>query len=221
MRKMFSQNQIINLIQKGINSGEVIIPQELPATAEASAGQILALDSDKEPVWDDVVDLIAGEDIAPKDISATGNITGASIIENMSGYSMAIASQSADLIDPIYWGICKNGNKLTIVCFQSFTKGSDFSEANPDVLRITIPEEIGEKLYPFNLGANNILAEVKVPLYSGADASVDKNFRLRKTSNTSLFVDMRGATGLTTDTTYYGRLEFTLLLSDNLIPQGE
>lgn len=57
MRKMFSQNQIIDLIQKAINSGEVIIPQELPATTEATAGQILALDEDKEPVWKDEVEV--------------------------------------------------------------------------------------------------------------------------------------------------------------------
>ena len=57
MRKMFSQNQIVDLIQKAINSGEVIIPQELPVTTEATAGQILALDEDKEPVWKDEVEV--------------------------------------------------------------------------------------------------------------------------------------------------------------------
>ena len=55
MRKMYSRNQIIELIQKAIIDGEVVIPSDLPDTTEATAGQILALDSDKEPVWADNV----------------------------------------------------------------------------------------------------------------------------------------------------------------------
>lgn len=54
MRKMFSQNQIKQIIQNAINNGGITLPEELPSVEEATQGQILALNSDKEPVWEDV-----------------------------------------------------------------------------------------------------------------------------------------------------------------------
>ena len=57
-------------------------------------------------------------DLSVADDFNAGNITGDSIIENMpsSEYFVTLSSTDSNFeIEPIYFGMCKNGNKLTIV----------------------------------------------------------------------------------------------------------
>ena len=218
MRKMFSQNQIIDLIQKAINSGEVIIPSDLPDTTEATAGQILALDSDKEPVWDDLVDLLVGEDIAPKDVSASGNITGASIIENMSGYSATIPATENFDIEPLYIGACKNGNKITFVVATNITRPTSGVSQTCLMATLTIPSDIGAKLYTTQIGGYNFLDNKLLYGFASYVSAVSGYAYFEKVNNTTLNVYMR-TDNFVSDTKYYVRYEATFLLSDNLAPQ--
>ena len=52
------------------------------------------------------VGAIAGQNIAPANVAATGNITADSIIENMSGYSAVLGSDTNFTYEKVYVGVC-------------------------------------------------------------------------------------------------------------------
>ena len=56
-------------------------------------------------------EMLEGQDISPDDISATGKITGAEIVENMSGYNASIPQITGLTIENVYTSVVKNGNK--------------------------------------------------------------------------------------------------------------
>ena len=159
------------------------------------------------------VGAIAGQDIAPFDIAATGSITANSIIENMSGYNYVDTSVQAD-ITPIYVGTVKNGNKLTCVWFMSLTATTtDYSGAKLGDL--DLPSSVLAKLYPYSLsGIDNLLDARVIPMYYGYNTKIDANLILQK--YTGSILPRIYATGLTVGTTYLIRYEATFLLSDNL-----
>ena len=53
---------------------------------------------------------LTGKDIAPRNVDATGKVSGAEIIENMSGYSFTKGVDTN--LDFDYVGVVKNGNKI-------------------------------------------------------------------------------------------------------------
>ena len=146
----------------------------------------------------------------------SGNaITGDSIIENMTGYSAS--DYQGDLTwTPIYIGVVKNGNKLTMVTFGSFTKDSAIRNT-ANVLLITIPSGIGAKLYPYTVDTYDVLDHKKITAsQDNALSNVDEILcALIKSSNTQLMLRLEGMQSLT-DGNYFFRAEFTFLLSDNL-----
>lgn len=141
----------------------------------------------------------------------TGAITAPSIIENMSGYS--IKNVNAIVDEMIYASVCKNGNKITFVIFGTITP---VAQTNYNIVQFTIPEAVGEKLYPFTSGAVVNLLEVKnASCFTDSTSITDAIMRVRKESNTTITFELR-AQSLTANTQYHLRFECTFLLSENL-----
>ena len=149
-------------------------------------------------------------------------ITGDSIIENMSGYSAVMNNLEGTPIEieNIYCGAVKNGNKLTLVSAVYMTRtGTIASDVN--YVSFTLPQDILDKLYPATLGAFTAgLAFIDAPAISGFNvASISQRVLLEK-SLTGINVWLEIPTqinDLTLNTQYYFRFEATFLLSENLI----
>ncbi|MBO7731622.1 MAG: hypothetical protein J6S67_03695 [Methanobrevibacter sp.] len=156
---------------------------------------------------------ITGLDIAPKDVTASGNITAPSIIENMSGYSFTKSSSQGQYFTLTYVGVVKNGNKITFVIAGSMNF--------PDVTQIygignfTIPEEIGQKLYPIT---GTQIAFLSINAHINYATKVNVSGIFNKNSNTDFDVRVYSS-GLTANTDYSFRIEQTFLLSDSLVSE--
>lgn len=154
-------------------------------------------------------------------VNIAGNFTADSIIENMSGYSMTPQSVSNLILDNVYGGVVKNGNKLTIAYATKITRTGSIptSPSNHNLLSIFIPSSVGQKLYP--AFGSLTLARVNVLL---TDISVTQNdiivpFSVFKISNGALNMvcNYQALGTLVENRQYYARVEVTFLLSDNLI----
>lgn len=159
---------------------------------------------------------VDGDVTINSDLAVDGAITGDSIIENMSGYSFT--KNSSAYWNAIYVGVSKTGNKLTIVIFGNVTFDSDtMTDTAPQVATINIPEEIGQKLYPFSIGgsAENVLDLKPLYFYQDVSTKVECEANFRKYSDTSLNLVVRKFNTLVDGTTYCFRYEGTFLLSDN------
>ena len=147
----------------------------------------------------------------------TGSITAPSIIENMSGYSAELSTKTNLTIENIYTGAVKNGNKLTLVIALNLTRTGDVGSGQ--VISISIPSDVGAKLYPVNVGGNDILDAKKINALTTFYTGVNLSSFIGKASNTLLQLFI--ATGelnsnLELNTKYYYRYEATFLLSNNL-----
>ena len=160
---------------------------------------------------------ITGLDIAPKDVSASGNITGASIVENMSGYSAQLNTKANITATSLYEGVVKNGNKITFVHFITLNRSGEVTDNNFIILNITIPSVIGSKLYPYTLSGLNALSHQTISAYSGSNTFKSITVLTGKGSNTALYVQLIGINSLTLNTDYVLRIETTFLLNDSLI----
>ena len=145
----------------------------------------------------------------------TGAITAPSIIEDMSGYGFQLRSEGVtDGFTINYAGIVKNGNKITFALAGEIVVGATApSIPNPTICSFTFPSAIGLKLIPNSL---NYLDNKSVSFFSSANVSADKNFDVRKISDTEIRIDSYAIHTLSLNTTYVFRYECTFLLSDNL-----
>ena len=154
---------------------------------------------------------ISGNAISGNSISGTA-ITGDSIIENMSGYTFS--KYGLTQWTPVYCGVCKNGNKLTFVVFGVFNSASP---ANMALVNINIPQAIGQKLYPYTLGSETRVLDVKeVLLWDTVNSHKTANIEIEKYSDTKIAISFRPSASVEANTDYAFRIEATFLLSDNL-----
>ena len=180
-----------------------------------------------------VVPAIAGKDIAPKDVTASGDasvagdltvgddinadgIYGNEIVENMSGYSAEIKTIEDLTIENVFQGAVKNGNKLTIVSAFKLTR-TDTISAEQYAIKFTIPSSVSDKLYP---AFSYFLAAQNIDVFNVANRKLSKNIYIfweKDTNAVNLWIDKLSE--LDANVTYYLRAEVTFLLSDNLIPQ--
>lgn len=142
----------------------------------------------------------------------TGEISGPSILELMSGYSFTKVSGKVTLN---YAGVTKTGNKITFVVsgkYESDTATSTYTTIQ--VGRFDIPASIGAKLYNNSLSyLDNRMALVFTSLYSTKNLI----FLVQKNNNAQIeFQITTGEVSLDANTPYYFRNEVTFLLSDNL-----
>lgn len=162
---------------------------------------VIGLDEDGEPVKSDSLDI--------------SSLKADEIIENMSGYSFALAEPANYILEKVYIGAVKNGNKLTFVIACNITKQSGGSH-NPTIGTFTIPSDIGAKLYETQVGAHNFLDNKVIKAFSSQSSSVDVPCYLDKYSNTSITIVIASSDNLVENTKYYLRYEATFLLSDSL-----
>ena len=151
------------------------------------------------------------------DVTATGdlsaaNITGDSIIENMTGYSAQILTPADYTIEPVYVGAVKNGNKLTLVCAVNITKTDAGANNQINVCRVNLPAAVMSKLYAATISGD--LDNRVNNAFSSTIQSVSVPSYLQK--YTSYVVFSGAFSNLVAGTKYYWRYEATFLLSDNL-----
>ena len=160
---------------------------------------------------------IKGDLTVEGDINAEG-IYGDEIIENMEGYSY-VASPDFPNVNMIYGGICKNGNKLTMVLFGEFTTNENQIYLEGTFGGFNIPSTVGQKLISqVNAPFANHIQDWVVDTFSQPSVYVSGNAYAYKQSNQYIELNARFS-GLTPETKYCLRIEITFLLSDNLIPQ--
>lgn len=165
------------------------------------------------------VSAIAGQTIAPAVVSATTSIsapsvTGDSIVENMSGYSM-IKYTSANMdFNYVYGGAVKNGNKLTAVIAVKITSHT----TTPSLIHfanILIPASVLNNLYPTAIGGYGAALDIKmVNFHQYINAPKEIPVLIQKEGSGIGFYLYNS--GLTSEVEYYGRVEVTFLLNDNL-----
>ena len=153
---------------------------------------------------------------------ASGNLPSVKadeIIENMSGYSVAFETFPADLeIEPVYSGIVKNGNKLTVVTAFNITRKGDI--VNGLAWEFVIPSAISSKLYPTRIGSYDYLSVNNVDAWASDTSSKSLQIYSTKSGSGNIHYGTNGTpiSALTLNTKYYVRIENTFLLSENLIP---
>lgn len=154
-------------------------------------------------------------------VHVDGKISGKEIVEDMSGYTFEAMAIEGLTIDNIYVGMTKTGNKLTLVHFFKITKSSDYSGADyGNIGSFNFPRSIADKIYPNDLGGGNTLVAFgNCPLFhTNGITKIDKIYNINKYGIT-LFRDViTGINAMTVDVAYYGRIEQTFLLSENLVP---
>ena len=218
MRRMYSEKELSVLVYQAV--GQYI---EDGAFDEITAESVNAY-LEEHPVD---ITALEGQDISLAtltstgdvdvggDLEVTGSISGAEIVEIMSGYSFTPATgDTRPNWTPIYVSAVKNGNKVTFVVFGSLIK-----RGNTGFLGyFSIPSAVASKLYPTAIGDDNILDARKIPFLTGnAYTSVDTPVKISKSgSGMNFWLDQ---SGLTADTTYIFRYEVTFLLSENLVSE--
>ncbi len=149
------------------------------------------------------------------DLQVNGSINGDEIVENMSGYQISTSGINPDF-EYKYIGVCKNGNKLTLVwAFILTTTTTSYSGA---VLPpIKVPADVGDKIYPIGTfpGISSLAVALQdVTLHQYADGSTTGHMLFYKYDN---WINANLYANLTSGVKYLGRIELTFLLSDNLI----
>ena len=211
MRRMYSEQELTNVIK-------AVFEQELEDGAlDENVADAVDAYLVEHPVD---VTAITGLDIAPKDVTASGNITAPSIIENMDPLDYRFTDHERIQNNSfIYAGAVKNGNKLTLVVFGSLTRTTG-DDTNNFACAFTLSESVASKIYPYSVGGvNNLVAVNKLVMFSGVDSLTDSVSYMIQKSGRVLNIYLRNMSSLTDETTYLYRIEVTFLLNDNLIPE--
>ncbi len=149
-------------------------------------------------------------------ISGTLNatkVTGDEIVENMSGYSAVLGSDTNFTYEKVYVGACKNGNKLTLVVALNLTKGAG-AGGFPTLCTITIPASVASKLYPTQVGQYNFLDNRVINIFASNTSYVAGVAYVSKNSNNLMFV--MSSANMVENTKYYVRYEATFLLGNDI-----
>lgn len=160
---------------------------------------------------------ITGLDIAPKNVTASGNITAPSIIETMSGYSVQVPTKENATINLTYASAVKNGNKVTFACIGTFTRTGDLDGWNCPICMFGIPSTIGSKLYESTISGVSGLAFMNLTLCKTFSNNMNKPLIVMKNGNNSIYATIYSLSDTELNTPYLFRFEVTFLLSDSLI----
>lgn len=150
-------------------------------------------------------------------VNIDGNITANSIIEKMTGYSLAVKDAS---FTNAFIGVVKNGNKLTIALAGTFTPSQEILTAGIIRLaRINIPASIYNKLVPISppyiLTANQTLLFTSQSDFYPVAWKAENNYSNAVNINLVTLTNQNLQVGVN----YAMRIEMTFLLSDNLVSE--
>lgn len=167
-------------------------------------------------------DLSVGGDLDIEgDIEGEGKITADEIIENMEGYSFTLGHIDNLTTTGVYAGVVKTGNKITFAVAVKFRRTDTMLNAGRLGL-FTIPKSVFDRLYQAQIGLYDYLTVDEKPAWSSDSQNKAIQVYSYKSGggDTNVVIDMNldPLNELTINTDYYFRYEFTLLLSDNLIP---
>ena len=164
--------------------------------------------------------IFSGNITVSGNLTVTGGITGASIIEDMAGYSYIAPPATAGItVDVVFAGAVKNGNKVTFVLAMELTRTDTISATNLSIGTFVIPTAVGSKLYPSTIGSGDYLDVKKVTAYKQAWSGYDITCYTGKSSNGAIYMIAltQGMNdNFTLNTKHYARYEVTFLLSDPL-----
>ena len=213
MRRMYSEQELTNIIKEVFD-----------AEIEAGAFDEKVSDAVDAYLVEHPVDVTAleGQDVELNSLDADGLITGAEIIEKMSGYSAELSTFKENFTaENIYSSVVKNGNKLTFVTFLKIKRTGDIATYGhySEAIKFNVPADIGAKLYPSDMTSSYgyILATLKVLAIENEANTKELICDLSKNTGTQFEVLLIGLDALSVNTDYYVRIEQTFLLSDNLI----
>lgn len=145
MRKMFSQNQIKNLVQEAITEGQIEIPQELPSQEGAEIGDVLKIGADG-------LEWGAGGGGSPV------------AYEGVSQLPSGVTFESWSLHRAI-----KEGNILWFCATGAITNSTASSVSLGTIATVTLPSEISSKIYRVDGSACNVAGD---PSYAGVTIGV-------------------------------------------------
>ena len=228
MRRMFSEKQLEQIARKEIQNKELNMHDNIGFDVNkglVSGDNSIIVNSDNDDIVLDGATTITDDVTLEQDLDVTGdiaatNITGDSIIENMTGYSFN--ASSFEEINYIYAGACKNGNKITFVLFGTYTKKANDPSVNPTLGEFIVPDEVYEKLYPYS---SYNLADIVISYSSSPseDKVMLPGSVTKRTGNAVRIVAYKvhesGTGKLVAETPYLFRIEVTFLLSENLISE--
>ena len=213
MRRMYSEQELTKIIHDVV--GDYIEDGAFDESISDAVDAYLV----EHPVD---ITALEGQDVELNSLDATGLITGGEIVEKMSGYSFSQLDESK--WSAIYVGVCKNGNKLSIVIFGSLNSNNQTSYTT-SVARITVPSAVYNKLYPYTVGSSeDVLQTLQVLLTdsSNATTTVLKTVTVQKDTFNRIAFALRGMNSeLEANKNYFFRIETTFLLSENLASSGE
>lgn len=209
MRRMYSEQELTNVIK-------AVFEQEL---ADGALDENVA-DAVDAYLVEHPVDITAleGQDISCNSVDADATITGAEIVEKMSGYSFVKGASSNITYEYVYCGAVKNGNKLTLVWALKITR-TDESATSANLGHFLIPKAVADKLYPVQFGAYPFLDNRKMGVFSSQTNAVDVYGYIEKLNTTWIRAVLPSLGTLTLNTAYYVRYEATFLLNDTLVPE--
>ena len=210
MRRMYSEQELTKVIKEVFD-------------AELASGALDSKVSDTVDAYlvEHPVDVTAleGQDVELNSLDATGLITGGEIVEKMSGYSFASMEAPSNLtVEPIYSGIVKNGNKLTLVFAFNMTRTDTVDSGFG--FYYTVPQSVADKLYPTTIGGYDFLSVGEYGAWSSNSATKPlKAYSVKSGLSIAFGTNIADINELTLNTKYYCRIEVTFLLSDSLVPE--
>lgn len=152
-------------------------------------------------------------------VNISGNFTADSIIENMSGYSASLYSQTDYTLENIYTGAVKNGNKLTLVAAVNITRLNNVSSSF-GVVEFTVPDNVYSKLYPTAIGGYTLLNFPTITAVATDASKINVGVLVIKTGSDGKIrfaVHTDSVPGFVLNKKYYLRVEVTFLLGNSLI----
>ena len=124
-------------------------------------------------------------------------------------------------LSPVYAGMVKTGNKLTVVfAFNIAVSDAGSLPSNINICQFRFTSALGPFLVPTNIGGYDILCRDRtIASNSLSAAPLEINYYMTKQGQSAIptVLQSLAAAGAQSNETYYIRIEQTFLLSDNLI----
>ena len=199
MRRMYSVQELSEIVS-------VVVGQKIE---DGSFDEVIAGAVD-DYLTENPIDVTAleGLDISVGSLDADGLVTGAEIIEKMTGYSY---SNSNPNFSPAYAGVVKNGNKVTLVIAGTLTPPTISTLYYLGAFQI--PAELYDKIYPIT---GDDVAYPTIELTISYASKVTGYGSIEKTNDNKLRCGVYVPSAATANQAYYLRVEVTFLLSENL-----
>lgn len=136
------------------------------------------------------------------------------VIEVMNGYTFTIASENKTTL--LYVGAVKNGNKLTLAIFGTYTRIQGESSTFY-VGTFRLPNSVLSKLVPYSIASTNlVLDHKKIEMVNASSLDTIGEGYVLTQKEGGISIMLRNLYTLTANDTYYFRYEVTFLLSDNM-----